>query len=214
MDDFREIYKYFELSDFFSITTGKWEFENTDYKKELSRPTHRTATDKDFEDLYLREIEKRKILPDSVESFRNVLKDEIQELILFEKKKEKERKNYNIIALAENFVKWLEDSENFTYKIDLPDDVVTAVAILRRLGVIEFIRKNNPKTDNFNIAKILRKIINKESRVETIAQYLTLDYEKTANPFRDSQRISKIDHKLKELKISFFLDDNIQDQPK
>lgn len=214
MEDFREINKYIELGEFFTITSGKWEFEDTDYQKYLSRPTHRTATDKDFEDLYLREIEKRKILPDSVESFRNVLKDEIQELILFEKKKEKERKNYNIIALAENFVKWLDDSENFNYNIDVPDKVVNAIAILRRLGVIEFIRKNNPKADNFNIAIILRKIINKEVTPNTISQYLTLDYEDTKNPFRDSQRISKIDQELKKLKISFFLDDNIQDQPK
>lgn len=214
MEDFREINKYIELSDFFSITSGKWEFADTDYQKLLSRPTHRTATEKDFEDSYLREIEKRKILPDSVESFRNVLKDEIQELILFEKKKEKERKNYNIIALAENFVKWLEDSENFTYKIDLPNDMVTAIAILRRLGVIDFIRKNNPKANSFNIAKILRKIINTKATPFTIAQYLTLDYENTKNPFRDSQRISEVDQELKKLNISHFLDDNIQDQPK
>lgn len=214
MDDFREINKYIELSDFFSITSGKWEFEDTDYQKYLSRPTHRTATDKDFEDLYLREIEKRKILPDSVESFRNVLKYEIEELILFEKKKEKESKNYNIIALAENFVKWLDDSENFTYKIDLPDNVITSITILRRLGVIDFIRENNPKANTFNIAKIIRKIINKEVTPYTIAQYLTLDYEVTANPFRDSQRISEVDQELKKLNISHFLDDNIQDQPK
>lgn len=214
MDDFREINKYIELGEFFLITSGKWEFEDTNYKKLLSGATYRTATDKDFEDLYLREIEKRKILPESVESFRNVLKDEIQELILFEKKKEKERKNYNIIALAENFVKWLDDSENFTYKIDLPDDMVTAIAILRRLGVIDFIRKNNPKANTFNIAKILRKIINTKTSPFTIAQYLTLDYEIKTNPFRDKKRISEIDQELKKLNISHFLDDNIQDQPK
>jgi len=204
-NEFKTIQEFLELSEFLTITEQDLKLNN-DFTKVIQERITRLANINDFEDLFLQEMEKRKITPEAVNTFRGVLLAEISIMNEREANKPKDLKNVQLIHIANEFSEWLDNNKNFDFQDDNVS-LINQIALIRRAGIIKFLLEQNPKTNPHNIAKLIKKMINSDKNIFTISQYLTQDLENEKHPFRDTIRLKEIDEVLNSFKISHKVDE-------